>query len=127
MASQFDELSKALASGVSRRELLRRVGVGLTGAALASLGVKVASAAPSECAVICGKNAFISGPLHAACLQACRECQADVTRICQMGGSVVCCASGSICGYNCETGRQECCQPSIACPGTCFGTCCPEA
>lgn len=34
---RFDDLTKILASGVSRREMLRKVGVGITGAALAAL------------------------------------------------------------------------------------------
>lgn len=34
---RFDDLTKTLASGVSRREMLRKLGVGITGAALAAL------------------------------------------------------------------------------------------
>src|SRR5690242_12439378 len=55
---QFDELAKELAQGVSRREALRRVGGGLAGVVLASLGlVKAASASPvtrSSCLTQCG-------------------------------------------------------------------------
>jgi len=119
MANQFDELSKALASGVSRREALRRFGVGLAGALLASAGVRKASAAPSACAVICGKNAGISGPLHATCLQACRQCEADVTRICIGYGpfgpsQVICCPEGRTCCFD-IAGRPTCCPEGRTC------------
>jgi hypothetical protein len=97
MASQFDALSKALAGGVSRREVLRGVGAGLTGALLASMGVRKASAAPSDCAVLCGKTAFTSGPAHASCIQACHQCGGDISRICQTPTGSICCPSGQVC------------------------------
>lgn len=37
MGKEFDELSKALASGLSRRQALRRFGLGLFGAAVAAM------------------------------------------------------------------------------------------
>ena len=39
MDKQFDELSKSLAEGVSRRVALRKFGIGLAGVLLASLGL----------------------------------------------------------------------------------------
>src|SRR5437016_4040836 len=39
MDKQFDELSKSLAEGVSRREALRKFGIGLAGVLLACLGI----------------------------------------------------------------------------------------
>ena len=39
MDMQFDELSKSLAEGVSRREALRKFGVGLAGVLFAGLGL----------------------------------------------------------------------------------------
>ena len=39
MANRFDELAKALAGNLSRREAVKRVGLGLAGALLASLGL----------------------------------------------------------------------------------------
>ena len=39
MDKQFDELSKSLAEGVSRREALRRFGIGLAGVLLGSVGL----------------------------------------------------------------------------------------
>ncbi len=127
MGHQFDELSKALASSVSRREVLRKVGIGLVGSMLAGIGVREAAAAPSECAVLCGKTGFTSGPAHAACLQVCRSCEADARRICNIGTGFVCCPAGQTCNYNCQTGRQECCVGDPNCPGSCLETCCPPA
>ena len=50
MDKQFDELSKSLAEGTSRREALRKLGVGLVGMMLAALGVRQgAAAAPRQC------------------------------------------------------------------------------
>jgi len=46
MAHQFDELAKALAEGISRREALRRVGGGLAGVVLALFGASAVDAAP---------------------------------------------------------------------------------
>ena len=39
MDKQFDELSKSLAQGVSRREALRKFGLGLAGVLLATVGL----------------------------------------------------------------------------------------
>ena len=39
MDRQFDELSKSLAEGVSRREALRKFGTGLAGVLLAAVGL----------------------------------------------------------------------------------------
>lgn len=39
MDKQFDELSKSLAEGVSRREALRKFAVGLAGVVIACLGI----------------------------------------------------------------------------------------
>jgi hypothetical protein len=126
MATRFDDLSKALASSASRRDALRMIGGSLVGAALLALDWGKASAAPSPCTVFCGKTAFTSGPLHASCLQACRQCGEDVTRVCPAPAGAVCCAEGQGCFFNCQTGMQECCTESTICPGSCAGTCCPE-
>jgi hypothetical protein len=48
MNNWFDDLSKALASSVSRRDMFRWVGAGGLAAVLASLGLKNASAQPEE-------------------------------------------------------------------------------
>lgn len=47
MDKQFDELSKSLAEGVSRREALRKFGIGLAGMLLATVGLNTKSTAGS--------------------------------------------------------------------------------
>ena len=51
MADRFDELAKALVSGVTRRDALKRLAVGLVGGLLAAAGFvgKSRSAAPGTC------------------------------------------------------------------------------
>jgi hypothetical protein len=46
MENRFDELAKAVAEGMSRREVLSRLRGVLAGGALAFLGMRAASAAP---------------------------------------------------------------------------------
>jgi len=121
MANQFDELSKALAAGISRREALRRIGSGLVGATLAALGLGKADAAPNPCSVFCSKN-FPPGPARAACLQACRQCGADVSRVCFGATNAICCAPDSSC-CNSSTGSAFCCPEH----GNCCGDGCCSA
>src|SRR5688500_17413165 len=99
MAHQFDELSKALASGVPRREVLKRFGGGLVGAVLASLGVGQASAAPNQCAVTCSVI-FAPGPARAACKQACEQCARRGQVFCfgfSFPPRFTCCPQGTSC------------------------------
>jgi len=50
MDKQFDELSKSLANGVSRRVALRKFGIGVAGALLAAVGLSSrAEAGGSSC------------------------------------------------------------------------------
>lgn len=134
MVHQFDELAKALAGDVPRRKALRLLGGTLAGALLAALSRREARAAPSECAVLCGKNAFISGPLHAACRQACQQCEADITRICFSPTGARCCPPETTCcptptGSTCCPAGQVCCSPAGCCEvgRVCCGPagCCP--
>jgi hypothetical protein len=120
MANQFDELSKSLAKGMSRRQALRWIG-GVAGAALASLGVGQAAAAPSPCAVFCS---FLHGAAHASCVQACKQCGADISRVCVNPAGSVCCPSGQVCCFDCTTNQQRCGVNSTLCPGSCENTCC---
>ena len=48
MDKQFDELSKSLAEGVSRREALQKFGLALAGALLAAAGVSSARQALAQ-------------------------------------------------------------------------------
>jgi hypothetical protein len=57
MENRFDELSKALTGGISRREAFRRAGGLLVGAVLASLGLeRFASAAGVNCSQVCTRT-----------------------------------------------------------------------
>src|SRR5215467_1903742 len=70
MNNQFDELTKGLAQSVTRRQALRRFGVGLATALLASFGLVSESKAKTPCAT--------SG-----------QCRGR-TRICHLGRCVSC-------------------------------------
>jgi hypothetical protein len=108
---RFDELTKALAAGVSRR---RFVGIAASGvAAVAALFRREAGAAPSRCAVGC---AGLPGPQKAACTQACRRCGGDFDRVCSEFGpfgptSFTCCPEGTFCNF--ELGV---CEALTICP-----------
>src|ERR687897_321064 len=74
---RFDEITKALASGASRRQWLRRVGLGLAGAL--GIGTSTGLAAPPD-----GKGGQPQGRCATAC--------PDAT-VCQ-GGTCVCPVAG---------------------------------
>jgi hypothetical protein len=76
MHDKFDELSKALARGVSRRDALKLFGAGLVGSALAIIGRSRASEAANDvdaqCASYCGVYRAIK--LRNSCYNACVDC-----------------------------------------------------
>src|SRR5437588_4961038 len=99
MVNRFDELTKALAGGepgegsrTSRREALRKVGLGLAGALLASLGMGAAWAqGGAACQQYCQQ--YPAGPTRDNCLQVCGACP-NVTMLCGTTGyDVVCCSA----------------------------------
>jgi hypothetical protein len=72
MENRFDELAKAVAGGMSRREVLSRVGRVLAGGVLALMGMKAASAQPPECPPGehfsgCGDGTFMCCPIGTHC------------------------------------------------------------
>ena len=69
---EFDEWAKDLARGVSRREALRRLGGGLAGALLASLGLERAWGAPNPCSTFC--NSLRHPAQRKNCNNACKQC-----------------------------------------------------
>jgi hypothetical protein len=129
---RFDRWAKALATGTDRRKVLRGLAAGAAGLAGVAAGRKTAEAAPGVCQQRCGKNAFTSGPEHAACLQACRACERQGTpdNLCFTNRGLVCCPADLECGFNCQTGQPACCELStepgceFACAGTCPGEFC---
>jgi hypothetical protein len=97
MSHQFDELAKALAQGVPRREALRRIGTGLVGALLASVGLGEAwGQSGNNCTNLCRQ--IPPGPNRGRCLRNCQECGGDVTRVCRTAfGNTICCPPHYIC------------------------------
>jgi hypothetical protein len=134
MNEQFDELAKALAQGVSRREALRRIGGGLALALLASLGYRRAWAGSIDCGQFCGArfNARTAKKQFGKCAVSCDDCQAGGGTPCSASpsmGTVTCCSSGQVClSGQCVT--PTCTGGSEEQVGTCLdpnATCvCPE-
>jgi hypothetical protein len=122
---RFDDLTRKLATGTSRRKVLKGLGATVAAAVGTALGRAAAVAGPGFCQQVCGKNAFISGPLHAACLQACRKCQRQGTpaNVCFTANQgVVCCPPDTDCCVNCTTFEEQCGQADPDDPFCCEGT-----
>jgi hypothetical protein len=97
MNSKFDEFSKALAEGVSRREALRRFGGVLAGTILASIGHGTrAQADQKACTAYCKR--YAPGKERNNCVKVCNACP-STTKLCGTTGfNVVCCnGTGSVC------------------------------
>jgi hypothetical protein len=130
MTSTFDDMSKVLASGVSRRDALKLIGGTVGGSALAALGIGRARAAVSSCAAFC---ANFHGAAHAQCMQTCKQCGSDPSRLCFNFGpspSVTCCPGpGPVTCCSGPNGSTTCCPSGSNC---CFAfatnttTCCPS-
>ena len=80
MENRFDELAKALVGGVSRREVLRGLGVWVAGGTLAALGLTRKAEAQlgtatrkGECHGLCRSSCPNSNAAR-ECAQACRNC-----------------------------------------------------
>src|SRR2546423_14620595 len=79
MENRFDELAKALAGGVSRREVMRRLGLWVAGGTVAALGL--ATKAAAEVGTVAHP-----GPCHHLCNSGCPKgaaSRADCTDQCQ--------------------------------------------
>lgn len=124
MATSFEDLTRALAGNVSRRTAVKIMGGAVAGSVLAALRLDRAEAAPSDCSAFCGKTANTSGPAHAQCLQACKQCGGNPAKVCVgpgIGGpgTFACCSSGTLC--NPATGT---CAPPLTCTSHgCNATC----
>jgi hypothetical protein len=99
MSVLFDDVSRIIASPISRREAVKRVGGLLTGALFASFRADSAFAHPSASSLTCKKDQFICG----------------------VGKGATCCAKGQICCTDAANGKAYCCIPGLSC---CRGTCC---
>ena len=93
---RLDELSKLLAANVSRRESLRSIGAIVAGAALSTLGLNTAWAArPDRCTAFC--RSCPTRKKRNQCMEACRACNGNTSRLCGSCGNVVCCPTGTAC------------------------------
>lgn len=118
MEHQFDELAKALAEGMSRREALRRVGGGLAAALLVSLGWsreawgETRAACKSLCAGLKGKHGN-------QCISVCMSCS-SASCVTGSPGAKTClhCTGGKIC----SNGTCECPLTLSPCDGGCVDT-----
>ena len=109
---RFDELTRTLAMGASRRGVLRGVAGGIGAALLAALGRRPGAAAPNACAQACAFEP--KGPRQAACKQACRQCNGNFNQVC-FGNQITCCAGGECC-FDEQTGNVTCSTQLPACP-----------
>jgi hypothetical protein len=109
MSEHWDEFTKSLAEPLPRRESLRRLGVVMAGALLGPLGM--ASGAPPHgkgpdpCKTFCKcKNRRQQDE----CLDACRACNKETSRLCGSCGSYACCATDLTCcgGYCTDRGED---------------------
>jgi hypothetical protein len=118
--SRFDDVARALAGGVSRREALRRLG-GLVGAAVgavfATAGAgKARGAGPNNCQDYCAQ--FYPPPrgrdtqnAYGQCVSTCNACVGD-------GGSP-CGPTAACCDPDTETCENGVCEKLCTCPAGC--------
>jgi hypothetical protein len=116
MNSIFDDVSRAIASPVSRRKVFGMVGGTLGGAVMASFGLRAAvfgQETPNNKTQKCGPHQFQCGNI---CCDSVRVC---VDGICCPPGHIKC--AGKCCGGTCTNGK--CCGKNSY---YCGGTCCPN-
>jgi hypothetical protein len=123
MAHQFDELAKALAGGISRREALRRVGTGIAATLLASLRLDRAWAGCRSGTFLCPSGTCCPNGTVCCGTRCCLSNQYCVSGTCSP-----CPAGKFLCGQSCCSNGSSCCGGTTCCPVTqacCdFGVCC---
>src|SRR5579871_4370485 len=134
MEDRFDALAKALNGEVSRRGALKRLAGGLA-AMLASLfgfGRKAQAQGPGDCTTFCNSH-FPPGLARDECLEVCKECNSDPTRVCGDANNLFCCPDGTVCINGACCPKPQACgttstQPFCCPQGTyCIdGKCCPR-
>jgi len=122
---QFDEMAKDLANGMSRRQAIRRVGAGLAGAMLASLGLAKAWSKdddddePETCEDYCRKVVGIN-PSHekqfGKCVSNCEQCIDHGGIAC---GQDNCCVGTEVCTSDLD-GICEIPNPCVGQNGACL-------
>jgi hypothetical protein len=98
MSSPFDELSKALARGVSRRQALKMFGAGIAGSVLALMGIERSSALvkTESCAEFC--SGFPPNQ-QGRCRSVCVRCPGGAEYTERVSGHFVCLPGGSFPTY----------------------------
>lgn len=123
VGSQFDELAKTLADGLTRRKTLQLISGSLTGV-LVSLGIPKTWGAPGNgngkgCGQIC---APLFNPhnqaVFAACTTTCENCKSCSGTPSFANGALVC-AGATPCSGTCCPATAECCG------GACLQPCAP--
>jgi hypothetical protein len=122
----FDDLTRAAAMGLSRRALLRRLGAGLAGGAMAALLPASARAQPTEaCHDFCLEN--LTGDARGRCQSdatrgagLCQACAGEADRLCRptapnspVFGQALCCAANQECGSTGCLGAVVATVPSV--------------
>jgi hypothetical protein len=81
MENRFDELAKALAGGVSRREVMRRLGLWVAGGTVAALGLATQAEAAvgtvtssGECRQLCSSGCPKPKGTVSSCTHTCQAC-----------------------------------------------------
>jgi hypothetical protein len=118
----FDEFSKSLSESLPRRESLRRLGAVFAGAVLGPLGMEPAWAkGPDPCKAFCQCR---NPKQQSQCLDACKKCNSNTSRLAGSCGSYTCCSIASCkgvcsnlksnpncgaCGNDCSVYGETCC------------------
>jgi hypothetical protein len=134
MGSRFDELAKAMAEGMSRRDALRVVGGGIAAALMGSLGIGRAWSAPGDgkgqgCGLLCTQAGAVPGTAaHSRCSEACEACRTTGgTANIGTGGSVSCTCPSPRFACPSNTSPTVCCANASSCvAGTCAASTCPS-
>lgn len=129
----FDDLSKVLAEGLTRRGALQRIGGTLAGGLLAAVGLGKAWAAPppTNCAGFCRSLGFTpgGGNAYGQCVSNCANCKDAGGTPCGADdcclGDEVCCGGACIsCPAGTELDPNTCeCVPVSTCSGACLEAC----
>ena len=121
---RFDEVVKAIAGGMSRRDVLRLIGAGIAGTLLASLGLgeaRAATPAARNCHDFCKQQGLKGRALH----DCEKECRADCKAACKgLKGKAreACEAACKSCGGDASACGEQCCAPGEVCiNGACVG------
>src|SRR5438045_3667846 len=129
MEPWLDQWARAVAGGLSRRELLRRAGAGLAGAAIAALLPREAAAARAGRQLDCCGGSCVGTPTDARNCGACGQaCPAGAT--CCHGSCVSCPAGQAVNPLTCgcctvasdQHPEPNCTADTECCSGACVSS-----